>query len=484
MKICFVTSECYPFVKTGGLADVSGSLPAALSDLGEDIKIFLPLYSLIDRAKYNIRKTDNIINVPVNLGDIEYTFDLWYSKLPDTKIDVFFIDCPEFFKREKIYTNDKDEAERFILFQNAVIISLQYLQWSPDIIHCNDWQSGLIPAYIKTNYAWDRMFNSTACIQTIHNIVYQGRFAPEKNIKANFVSLDYNVNGAFNLEESFCFLKAGIHYSEIISTVSPTYAVEIKTPEYGAGLETILHERSDDVYGILNGIDVNVWNPGIDKFIHHNYTFDNLTNKINNKISLTKLAGLKYNEHIPLIGIVSRFAWQKGFDLLEEIFDDFASENFQLVVLGEGEDEYKLFFNKIHKKYRDKVFVDIGYNDNFSHHITAGSDIFLMPSKYEPCGLNQMYSLNYGTIPIVRKTGGLADTVRDIDEFEKNANGFCFEKIDSKELLKTLKRALKLFTDKKKWNGIMQTGMREDFSWNKSARKYLDIYKIAKEKRN
>jgi len=476
MKICFVASECVPFAKTGGLADVAGSLPIALSKYDVEIKIFLPLYSVINRDKYDIKEIDNIKNVPVKLGENEYEFGLCTCKLPRTDIDVYFVDCPNLFSREKIYTNDEDEDERFILFQNAVIISLQYLQWAPDVIHCNDWQSALIPAYIKTSYSWDNLFSKTACVQTIHNIVYQGLFEADTLLKANFTKKDFYVGGPFEMNKLFCFLKAGIFYSEKITTVSPTYAEEIKTPEFGTGLEGILQIRSENLTGILNGIDTNIWNPLTDKLIPYNYSAENLEGKKLNKLELLKSLNLKVDESIPLIGIVSRFAWQKGFELLQEIFEKLIAENFQFVILGEGEEKYVEFFEEIMLKYRSNVFVYNGYNNELAHKITAGSDMFLMPSKYEPCGLNQMYSLNYGTLPIVRKTGGLADTVRDFLEYEENANGFSFDEFDSLELFLAIMRAKKLFMNKSEWKRLMLKGMGEDFSWGKSCENYFQVY--------
>jgi starch synthase len=397
--------------------------------------------------------------------------------LPGSNIDVFFVDCPELFARDGIYTNDEDEDERFILFQNAVIISLQYMQWAPDVVHCNDWQCGLIPAYIRTSYSWDRLFSKTTCVQTIHNIAYQGLFNPDTYLKANINKEEFLAVRPFELNKLFCFLKAGIYYSDEITTVSPTYAKEIMTLEYGTGLEGILKLKSQNVTGILNGIDINVWSPERDTLIPYNYSSDDFSGKLKNKREVIKLSKIINDIDIPIIGMVTRFAWQKGLELLEEIFDKIIMEDVQFIILGEGEEKYEEYIEKISKKYKEKVFAYIGYNNELAHLITAGSDIFLMPSKYEPCGLNQMYSLNYGTIPVVRKTGGLADTVRDADEYDSNANGFTFKKFDSNELYFTIKRALKLFKNKQKWDELVITGMGEDFSWGKSAKEYLKVYK-------
>jgi starch synthase len=484
MKICFVSSECDPFIKTGGLADVSGSLPLALYKLGCEVKLFLPFYDLINSVKFNIAQVKNISDIEVKIGEKSVIFNLYNCKLQNTNIDVYFVNCPEYFHRKKVYTNDADEDERFILFQKAVLLSLQYLQWSPDIIHCNDWQTGLIPAFLKKNFIMDKLFSKTVSVFSIHNIAYQGLFGKSSFLKTNFPEEDFQPMGPFELNNLFCFIKAGISFSEIITTVSYTYSKEIQTPEFGAGLEGVLSNRSDDLYGIINGIDTEIWNPELDKLITYNYSFSsNFENKLNNKKELLKKVGLIFNEKVPLFGIVSRFAWQKGFELLEPIIDNLLSKNIQIVVLGEGEKKYEVFFKNIVKKYPEKFVAFIEYNNDLAHQITASSDIFLMPSRYEPCGLNQMYSLKYGTVPIVRKTGGLADTVKDIDELGESGNGFTFKDFDSKQFFNAIERALIHFSNKERWGKIIKMGMNEDFSWNCSAKKYMDVYKIALEKK-
>lgn len=480
MNICFVSSECVPFVKTGGLADVSGSLPLALSGLDCNIKIFLPFYNIINSETHNIIPVEEIKNIEVLIGKKTVLFSLFTCKLQNSPIDVYFIDCPEYFHREKVYTNDPDEDERFILFQKAVLISLKLLKWSPDVIHCNDWQTGLIPAYLKKTYSTDDFYKNTVSVFSIHNIAYQGLFDKSSFLNTNFPPEDFQPFCQFELNEYFCFIKAGISYAEIVTTVSPTYAGEIQTPEYGAGLEGVLAERKDDLYGIINGIDNELWNPEIDKLIPFNYSFSSFGNKIKNKKELLKKVNLEFSENTPLLGVVSRFAWQKGLELFEPIIEKLLSKNLQLIVLGEGESKYEEFFKKVSKKYPEKFIVFVEYNNELAHQITASSDIFLMPSKYEPCGLNQMYSLNYGSVPVVRKTGGLADTVKDVDESGDNGNGFTFNDIDSSQFLNAIERALSYFQNKEKWEKIVRVGMDENFSWKNSAEKYLDIYEKAK----
>ena len=484
MKICFVTSESEPFVKTGGLADVSGSLPLALTKLGCEVKIFLPFYDMIDSRRFGINSVKGIENLEVKLGKKTSAFNLYTCRLSDTFIDVYFVDCPEYFHRKKVYTNDEDEDERFILFQNAVLISLQRLNWSPDIMHCNDWQTALIPAYIKKNFRTDGLFRKTASVFSIHNIAYQGVFDKSSFLKTNFPVDDFQPLGPFEFNDLFCFLKAGIRYADIVTTVSPTYAKEIQTEKYGAGLEGVLVNEKEKLFGILNGINDEVWNPQSDNLIYLKYCESCFEKKIKNKKELLKKAKLKFHEDTPLIGIVSRFAWQKGFELFEPIIQDLLAKDLQIIVLGEGEAQYEKFFKKISDAYPEKVHAFVEYNNEIAHQITAASDIFLMPSKYEPCGLNQMYSLKYGTVPVVRKTGGLADTVRDADEYNEKGNGFTFDDFNSKHFFKKIERALEYYMDKEKWRNIVKIGMNEDFSWNKSAKKYIEIYEKALSKIN
>jgi len=479
LKICFATSECAPFVKTGGLADVSNSLPAALSKLNHDVKIFLPFYIQVNIENYSIRRLEELGAIPVLIGGETFYFNVWMGKLPGSECDVYFIDCPEFYHRNEIYTNDNDEDSRFILFQHAVFLTLQRLEWTPDVIHCNDWQTGLMPVFLKTHYKWDKMFAKTGCVMSIHNIAYQGRFRKKTIGKANLTYDNFYPEGPYEFFNGFCFLKTGILYSEIITTVSPTYALEIQTPEFGEGLEGVLNNRKDDLYGILNGIDSDVWSPVSDEFISHNYSFDSYQDKIINKAQLLDMIGFEPFTDIPIVGIVSRFASQKGFELLEPVLDEIMNMNVSLVVLGSGEKKYEDFFRNASLRYPGRIFAYPGFNNMLSHLITAGSDIILMPSRYEPCGLNQMYSLNYGTVPVVRKTGGLADTVFDYHEFNMEGNGFSFKDFDPYALYTTLRRALDIFYIKDEWMKIVERGMKADFSWDASAKKYAGLYKKA-----
>lgn len=488
LKIAIVSSEAVPYAKTGGLGDVIGSLPKALDVLGCDVKIFIPKYSIINEEIYEIHHLWAIEEFIVRVGESNYSVHLHEATLPESNIKVYFIDCAHFFDRRWIYTNDADESDRFILFNKAVLEAIQRLKWMPDIIHCNDWQTGLLPVYLKEHYRWDQLFKNTATVMTIHNIGYPGKFSKDTVNKAHLDSNKYYPGGPFEFYDSFSFLKTGIVYADVINTVSPTYAKEILTPEYGAGLEGLLASRKNDLYGILNGVDYDVWNPETDTYLQANYSASKMDNKLKNKIELLDKMRLPFNENRPVIGIISRMVDQKGFDLVERIFEQLLKLDIQWVVLGSGTEHYESMFQWVAHHYPEKVSTFIGYNNELSHLIEAGSDMFLMPSRYEPCGMNQLYSLKYGTVPIVRQTGGLADTVFDWNRYEKSdpkkGTGFVFKNAVPAELFKTIQRAVTTFQDKKTWKKIMKNGMLLDYSWNESAKKYVELYNTAKQKRN
>ena len=489
MKIVYVSSEIFPFSKTGGLADVAGSLPKRLAEAGCTIKIFSPKYYQVDERKFELQYCHDIGELLIKAADHLRPVHVYRSSVKTGKkdVEVYFIDCPYYFYRNSIYTNDPDENERFILFSKAVIESLQRLQWSPDIIHCNDWQAGLFPLYIKDNYSRDGMFDNTATLFTIHNIEYQGRFDASTVLKAEIKIPYFFPGGPVEFYGDFSFLKAGIVFSDLINTVSKTYAQEILTPEYGAGLDGVLKDRKPDLFGIINGVDYNEWDPEKDAHTRYHFSSSDLKGKLKNKKFLLDRFSLPYIKDIPLIGIVSRLAGQKGFDIISEAFSSLMKLDAQWIILGSGEAKYEDLFLEMAKKYPEKAAVYIGFNNELSHLIEAGADIFLMPSRYEPCGLNQIYSLKYGTVPVVRKTGGLADTVKDWDEAlakgERTGTGFSFSKYDPVELLGTLERALERFKDKKTWQEIQVNGMNKEYSWERAAKEYLVLYKNAVAKR-
>lgn len=484
LSICFVTSECTPFVKTGGLADVSEALPKAMARSGHRVKVFLPLYKQIDRTKHRLQPLPSLGQKTVTLAGRLEPFAVWMRKEPRLPLEFYFIDCPRYFHRDSIYTNDSDEDERFLLFQKATLRTLEGLRWAPDIFHCNDWQTALIPVFLKETYSEIPLFSRSATLLTIHNIGYKGSFSPETIAKAGLPMDRYFPGGPFEFFQTFSFLKAGIVYADVLSTVSPTYALEIQTPEYGSGLDGVLRTRAKDLFGILNGIDTRTWNPRTDPFIPFHYSARRLQNKARNKAVLIERTQPSFDCTLPTIGLVSRLAYQKGVDLLETVLPAFVDKPVQWIFLGTGEERYEAFLRQAAERYPHRVHTCIGFNNELAHLITAGCDLFLMPSRYEPCGLNQMYSLNYGTVPVVRKTGGLADTVIDIDENPDRGNGFAFVRFSPEALIDKLHYALRIFVEEPaRWRQIMLRGMSEDFSWDRSARQYVELYQRAVSKK-
>lgn len=477
MRVAFCTSEAVPFAKTGGLADVSGALPPALAELDCAIKLFMPLYDSIQVEEYGFVFSEELYELPVPLSGGHQPVNVFYGKIPDSEVEVHLVDCPRFYHRGSLYTNHADEDERFILLQQAAFQIMQRYAWSPDILHCNDWQTALMPVLLRKTYGWDSLFRDTASVLSIHNIGYQGLFRAGSIYKAGLPRDEFRPGGAFELNGAFSFLKAGISYADIVSTVSETYAHEIQTPAFGAGLDGVLRERGGDLYGILNGIDNEVWNPARDPHIPANYDVGSLDEKVRNKKALLKEFGLPFDAEVPVFGIISRLTGQKGFDLLQPILEPLLRDHrLQLVVLGSGEIHLEDFFNWARAAFPQNVGFFAGYNDKLAHRIEAGADCFLMPSHYEPCGLNQMYSLAYGTVPVVHRTGGLADTVHDWHEMGGHGNGFSFYDAQPFALFTTIKRAIALFGNQKAWREMQVRGMSRDHSWKGSAEKYLDLY--------
>ena len=485
-KILFVTSEVVPFMKTGGLADVSAALPQKLAEMGHEVRIVVPKYGAVDDRKYKIHEVVRLKDLQVQIGDKEVVFSIKSSFLPGQKVrvQIYFLDNEEYFgSRNSLYIDPEtgkdypDNDERFILLANSVFELISKLGWIPDIIHLNDWQCGLIPAYLKTKLKDDELFSNFKTLFTVHNLAYQGVF-PKSSFKKTGLPDELNSEKGLEIYGKLNYMKSGLMFSDVINTVSETYANEIRTDEeLGAGLKTVLAKRKNDLYGIVNGIDIKVWNPEKDKHLPKKYSQKNLASKSVNKKELAEKFGFNYDENIPIIGIISRLYDSKGFDLIQQAFDDLMKLNIQLVLLGTGDKKYHTFFDKMSQKYRDKFASYLGFNDDLAHLIEAGSDIFLMPSRYEPCGLNQMYSLMYGTVPLVRETGGLADTVEKFNEKSGEGNGFVFKQYEASAFLKELKRALKTYDDKKVWAKIMKAGMKSDFSWTSSAKKYVELYK-------
>lgn len=476
MRIAFAASECVPFSKTGGLADVVGALPRALAELGHNVSVFVPKYrqTQLDSPKTLIRS----ITVPF---DDQYRFCSVLDGGIHSGVQFYFIDYPPFFERETLYGTSlgdyHDNAERFALFSRAVIEASKVLGL-PDVFHCHDWQSALIPVLLRTLYEEDPAYRMVPTVFTIHNIGYQGLFSPDT---LPLLMLPWDLFTITKLEfyGKLNFLKGALVYSDYITTVSRKYALEIQTAEYGFGLEGVLRARAGVVAGILNGVDYDEWSPEKDKFIAARYSANNHAGKAECKRDLLKSFGLPPDSTLPVVGIVSRFAAQKGFDLIAQVADRIVREDLIVVALGSGDKEYEDLFRRLNKQYPQKFALKIAYDNALAHKIEAGADMFLMPSRYEPCGLNQIYSLRYGTVPVVRATGGLDDTIEPFDPVTERGTGFKFHEYSGEALLETLKRALAIYQDRNAWKQLMKNGMSRDFSWNASAREYLKVYERA-----
>jgi starch synthase len=477
MKILIGTSEAVPYVKTGGLADVAGTLCKEFNKMGQEAYLILPLYRKIKKTNPHIKDTGISIHVPLGSRIVQ-------GKIFSDAL-TYFISCDEFFDREELYGTPEgdygDNAQRFIFFSRAIIETCKALRLGPDIIHCNDWQTGLVPLYLKTLYKDDRVFKKTATLLTIHNLGYQGIFPVSE---MPFTNLGWNLFTPEGMEfyGRVNFLKAGIISSDILNTVSHTYSREILTEEHGFRLDGVLRTRIPDLFGIINGIDYDEWNPSKDTFISANYSHDDFSGKAVCKRELIKLlfkSSKKTDTQNPLLGVVGRLSEQKGLDLILGSAEELLSFPVKLVILGKGDERFHRRFSEIAKRYKGMVSVTIGFEEALAHMIYAGSDFFLMPSKYEPCGLGQLIALRYGAIPVARKTGGPADTIKDYNPLRATGTGFLFTDYTSSAMLDALKRAFCIYTDKNKMNKIITEGMNMDFSWRKSAEEYLKIYTIA-----
>lgn len=483
MKILFVASEVVPFAKTGGLADVAGSLPIALANLGHDVRVAMPKYGSVDDEKYNLIPI--LDDIAVRLNGYNYTASVKRTLFPDTKVPIYFIQNAQFFDRPGLYLNSKgtdfpDNALRFAFFSKAVIWLLKGLDWLPDVIHCNDWQTAMIPVFLRTDpeVRADEGLSQVKVLYTIHNLAYQGVFSADD---ARQIGIGDNLFHPAGLEfyGSLNLMKGGILFADQISTVSRRYAEEIQTTEYGAGLEGVLTMRRGQLTGILNGIDYSAWSPETDKLLPAKYDAKKLEGKAQCKAALQREVGLPIRPDVPLIAMISRLDSQKGFDLIAEAIEDLLAEEVQFVLLGTGAPEYHKLFETVARQFPKKVSVNLKFDNALAHRIEAGADIFLMPSRYEPCGLNQLYSLKYGTVPVVRETGGLADSITDVtaDNVRNGeGNGFKFEEYNSREMMSALRRALRAYADKPTWHQIMKNGMSRDFSWQASAREYEQLF--------
>ena len=471
LNVLFASSEVFPFAKTGGLGDVAGSLPKAISKLGVDIRVVMPNYKSIPQQY----KTD--------MEYIGYIFvDMSWRhqycgifKLVREDVTYYFLDNEYYFCRNELY-GDFDEAEQFTFFSKAIIEMLPLIGFKPDIIHCNDWQTGIVSLLLQANYKQD-YFSKIKTVFTIHNLKYQGIFP--KQVLSDLMNVDWQYFTPNGIEYHDCvnFMKAGLVYSNSISTVSPTYSQEIKTDFYGEGLMDILRQRSGDLYGILNGIDFERNDPKTDSRIYTNYSADSISLKYENKKQLQEELGLPVRPEVPVIGIISRLTSQKGFDLIECVLEEILQMDLQLVLLGKGDENYKYVFENAAYWHKDKVSANITFSDTLAQRIYAGSDMFLMPSLFEPCGLGQIFSFRYGSVPIVRETGGLNDTVLSYNEETGAGNGFTFANYNAHDMLNTIRRAVEFYYNRKDiWKLIVERGMRADFSWDKSAKEYKKMY--------
>jgi starch synthase len=473
MRICYVSSEAAPFVKTGGLGDVAGSLPKALADKGHEVAVVLPLYSAISsdwRSKMTYLK-----NTYVQLAWRNQYCGIFRLKLDG--VTYYFLDNEYYYARYQIY-GEYDDAERFAFFSKAALQLLGEIDWRPDIINCNDWQSALVPVYYNLEFCHSPFYAGIKTVFTIHNIQYQGRYGREigegvlgiddAHFRSGFIEHDGDIN----------FMKAAIIAADQVTTVSPTYAQEIQTEYYGHRLDSVLRANNYKLRGILNGIDMDLYNPETDRNIFKNYGVSHMEDKIPNKLELLKFCRLEGTAETPVIGIISRFVSHKGLDLVKAVLDDILRDDVRLIVLGKGEWQYEQMFLDAKRRYPAKISANIMFSGDLANKIYAGVDMFLMPSQSEPCGLAQMIAMRYGTVPIVRETGGLRDTVQAYVDYAGTGNGFTFASYNAHDMLHVIREAEEVFrTNRAGWKSLMRKGLTADFSWNHSAEQYLEMYR-------
>lgn len=478
MKVLIVSPEIFPFVKTGGLADVTGALPKALRSLGVEARVILPKHKGIEELGFPMRYHNQRISCQVSQSFVD-------GEIVESEYDgitAYLVEKDEYFYRDYLYSTPDgdylDNAERFIFFSKSVLEAIKATGFVPDVIHCNDWETSLVPVFLKTLYQNDPELGKIATLLTIHNLGYQGIFWHYDmhllNIGWEYFTPDYlEFFGHIN------FLKGGIVFSDILNTVSRQYSKEIQTPEYGYGLDGILKTRHEDLYGIVNGIDYGDWNPATDKNLPRQFSVDDQKNKKACKKALQEAFGLSVNDGIPVIATISRLADQKGFDLIGSAMEKMLALGVQYVVLGTGERKYHDLFTDLAKQFPKSFSVKIAYDNKLAHIMEAGADMFLMPSRYEPCGLNQLYSLKYGTVPVVRGVGGLEDTIIDFSRSPETGTGFKFHDYTAEAMLDAIERALSVYKNSEKWAILVTRCMKEDFSWEKSAQEYVELYKKA-----
>jgi starch synthase len=478
LKLCVLSSEILPYAKTGGLADVAGALVQNLRLLGHHVYAFMPLYSAVRAAHPELQPVLGAQQIPMTIGDTDYHFSVQTASFPGTDIATYFIDCPALYDRASFYTTDPDEHRRFLLFTRATLDSCRRLGIAPDIFHCNDWHTALLPLYLKTLYASDPLLAPARSVLTIHNIGFQGIIPAAAAADLGLDALDAHLDAEDLARGVINSLKTGIEFADLVTTVSPTYAREICEGPLGMGLQATLRARAGPVVGILNGVDYRDWDPRHDRYLSAHFGPQDLGGKRTNKEVLMGAAHLEVAVSRPLVGMVTRLAEQKGIDLLIDALPSLLQErDFALVVLGSGDPPYVAFFDELARRFPGRVGFRNGYDESMAHLIEAGSDIFLMPSRYEPCGLNQMYSLRYGTIPVVRKTGGLADSVQHFDPGTGTGTGCVFNDYDAPAARWAIGTVLDWYGVRTSWQQLMQNAMAQDFSWPRQIVEYDLLYR-------
>ncbi len=487
LKILMVASECVPFAKTGGLGDVVGALPRFLKKLGHEVVVVIPGYSFIDTTKHEVSVA--IEKMDINMLDEKIIFSVRKSNLQEN-VPVYLVDYEPFFGRPNIYHDNNyndypDNPKRFTFLSRAALHLCKAIDYVPDIVHANDWHTAVIPAYLKTLFRDDPVFGGAACVLTIHNIAYQGRYDRYFFYYSGLNHEDFTPE-KFECFNDVNFLKGGIHFADMVNTVSKGYASETRTQPGGYGLDYFLNKKADNYIGILNGVDYAEWDPAVDKMIPASYSWNDMTGKAVCKDTLQDQLGLKRIEKMPVIGIISRFAEQKGFHILSECIEAIVNNmDVQFAILGSGDKQMEAFYGYLQERHKGRVGLYIGYNNELAHLIEAGSDFFLMPSLYEPCGLNQIYSLKYGTLPIVRATGGLNDTIENYDQETGAGTGFKFWEPSGKAIYNTVSWALDTYQNRRShMQKLIQKAMKQNFSWEKSAAEYVRLYKMALKNRN
>lgn len=472
MKVLIIASESHPFIKTGGLGDVIGALPHALNKLKVDVRVVMPNYRDIKPELKEKFKFIKSFGVKVgwriqHCGIFEYDYDA---------VKYYFIDNEYYFKRDGLY-GYYDDGEKFAFFNRAVLEFIKEIDWKPDVLHCNDWQTGMIPVLHKVEYVKNDLYKDMKTVFSIHNLFFKGAFSP--NVLPELFGYDYELfnNGSLEFNGAVSFLKGALNYSDKISTVSKSYAKEITTPQYGEGLDGLLRWKEDRLSGIVNGIDYNEYNPERDKLIFKQYSVKTLENKDVNKEELQRQLGLPINKDIPMIGMISRLTHQKGCDLIINILDSILQKDVQIVFLGTGDYLYEKAFKDFEQRYKNKVRANILFDNELAHKIYAASDMFLMPSLFEPCGLGQLIALRYGAIPIVRETGGLKDTIESYNSEMESGNGFSFANYNYGELMGQVEYALDVYKNKESWQSLLIRAMSSYNSWDKSAKEYKQLYK-------